>query len=377
MLGDAERCADAAKRCLALGTAEPIVAARLVQAAKTLEDPALLREALGHLIELTPDAGHRAHHWLSLGYLAWQQGDLSAGLLCAREAMQCDPGQPLALLLVFRCQDAAEPQALATLLACGDRLFPDVPTLLWQRICLAERMQDRGLLLTLLERWVACAPHDVRPQQQRLIHRLQWGDSPAAILDAATSLLPMVCLPSQVELVAQAADFAIDMGEPGRGALLLLQLLAHTGRRDEALARRALELIRSQGGTPNLPLALEQYLITLEDTGSGEPLACLRELAEYHRQRGNALAESRTWLRLLGRAPEDRQACLRLAAFFARIGDAERLEAVQRLLLRSESDPQQRQQRWLLMASARLRLAGDGASRGTGNQVWASRRISG
>jgi hypothetical protein len=111
---------------------------------------------------------------------------------------------------------------------------------------------------------------------------------------------------------------------------------------------------------------MEGVVIAADDSTR---MQALSEIATQHAATGDALAELRTLIRMLGAEPTHAPTLERLEEVFTQGGDVERLLIVLNVALQSSDDVGHRRALWLKMASLSEQVANDSA-RGANPSGW-------
>ena len=323
--GDAHATAAACERLLALWPDHALAAARWERAARRLRDPAQLGRALqtqATQAEASPTATPiaRARVLARWGAHLDAVGDVDAALVVAARALRLDPPDARAADLVLRHADRLAASDAPALLELAQSALGVSRAVLLARASAAQAVDDRPAQRAALQTWCALLPCD--PEAARALLACERdGDDHAAVEHAAERVLDG--LPGREVLTAagDAVDRLLARGANEEGLRVLLRVGQALGRSGGPLAARALELAKGMS-TPVAIQALEWAAAQPDAPTHAEALA---ELARLHRERGDALGETRALQRLLLATPERSDVFERLEALWVARGARARL----------------------------------------------------
>ncbi len=329
--GDLRGSADACLRLLELAPQQIEATARLELAATIEPDPALRTAADAARLSRPVDQRHaRAHARAILD----TSGPEQAATL-VRAALDADPRAADALRSFLRVSGVPTIEHLDLLTRAREICGPEREVL--ARGLEAARLTNPAAALEWSAVWTRLDPLSLELALDRLELATKLDDASAiaaAAEHAIAALGRRLEQPAQLlEALGNATRRLSALGQPDRGAMLLLHAIDRTGQ-----AERLLPLARE------LAQGLETRIAVAERRVAWAPskVEPLRDLAALHRQRGHRAAEARALLRLLAQDPRDEATLLRLATLYAETGEHDRLMAVLALRLECAPNPEAR-----------------------------------
>lgn len=332
---------------------------RLIRAATRLNDDSLLRTGLTHLLQhiAGPEARGLLLEHLALCTLGAASGAddprrVGDAVSLAVEALDADEHAVSAAFLILAARDKAPKHAVLRASKVIDEAAG--PTAVTMRISFQQarnegRAEDAKALLV---RWADSHPLSVEPRVT-LLHTLIAEEDPAALASHLAEALSVDGMDGAV--VQKALRRLAELGEAETAALMTLEALDRLGARLPQAASWACQL--------DVPFESGDRVALLErwvaQSKGADRVAPLRTLAMHYAEEGDAVAESRTWLRLLAVLPKDDQALTRLFEIYAAAGDGERLMAVLNIRRDMVSSIEERRRILLDLAAAAIQYRDD------------------
>jgi tetratricopeptide (TPR) repeat protein len=352
--GDLRRVVSCTLRQAALQPNDPLAAARLWRATALRKDSVLSPEALTWLARTQSGAVQVR----SLSALAREHealGDFAVALECAEATLASQPSAADAAIVVLRHAHRLSPPRAAALLTELRPLFGCCPPLALTLAEAARAGGDRPRALSAVNELSAQMPLLLEPRLF-LLELQAAHDEPGPLLAAALGLLAHSQDAGHVAKAETAVLRLVELGAIGQAARLAQHILDARCRADLAYATSAAELARASGDTELATLAFERVVSLLHGDAQLESLA---GVAEHHRRRQDRVAEVRAWLRVLSLSPGQPDALTHLTRLFAESGDVGRLLVVLSIGLEAMTEPDERRQRLLDMASAAAQVGED------------------
>ncbi|HKP59255.1 MAG TPA: hypothetical protein VJV78_21175 [Polyangiales bacterium] len=354
LAGDLRRVVSCTLRQAALQPNDPLAAARLWRATALRRDSVLSPEALTWLARTQTGAVQiRSLSALAREYEAL--GDFAAALGCAEATLASQPSAADSAIIVLRHAHRLSPPRAVALLAGLRPLFGCCPPLSLTLADAARAAGDRAQALAAVEDLSSQLPLLLEPRLFLLELQIA-HDEPGPLLAAALGLLANSQDAAHVAKAEAAVLRLVELGATGQAARLAQHILDARCRADLAYATSAAELARASGDMELSTLAFERVVSLLHGDAQLESLA---GVAEHHRRREDRVGEMRAWLRLLSLSPGQPDALAHLTRLFAESGDVGRLLVVLSIGLEDMTEPNQRRQRLLDMASAAAQVGAD------------------
>ncbi|HEX7479886.1 MAG TPA: hypothetical protein VF331_18940 [Polyangiales bacterium] len=352
---DPRAVATAALRALTIDPKHATSLSRLWRAAAALRDPALTREALALRARAKEGGRQQARALVALARHLENLGDFDAAVASADAALASDATAADAAIVLLRHAHRMEPSRAVARLTHARTLLGELPALLSAIAEAARAAADHDTQLSVLHAWCERLPYFPEARLSALDFHLTQSD-PAPILAEAEALLRDAGGPLIVSRAKEAVSRLHELSAHADAARLAQRVMDELGRADAQYADEAVELARAADDPALLATALERAASTVDGAAR---LSRLLLLAEHHAQRGDRVGQLRALLRALAVDATCMQALEGLATLFAQSGDENRLLTVLSLSLQAQTDPAQRRQRLLDLASAAAHVGND------------------
>lgn len=353
-VGDYQGVAAACLELLSTAPQHVETIARLNRAAVKLGDSEIWRKALTYRAEASATARQRGRALARLAKLLESCGEVDPAIIQADAALVADPTAADAALLVlrhaFRLSNDRAVQSLDSVRSALGDSQPLLATLARA----ASVSDDLDNHRRALEAWCWLTPLDPEPVLALLGADIRQDDVAAIIESARAALNRDVVSPATAAALHAATSRLAALGALGEAARVAIEAMDALG--DVTFLNFAMDTARRSGERELIVAALEREVAFRQNE---ERVNALRELARYHYQNSDPLAEVRAHLRLLAQAPGDIEALDRLASVYTDHGESDRLLVVLSLALDATRDLEQKRTRLIDLAAAYAQLKND------------------